>query len=74
MRRYPIDGLMLTENELGLYLLGQLEVESHRKVRQCEPLPVPEMPAPTAAPTPKAQPRHTERIREVRAKSEGLDL
>jgi hypothetical protein len=35
-RRYPIDGLWLTENELARYFLGQLEIESHHRLRQID--------------------------------------
>lgn len=54
MTKYPIDGLWLTEKELTLYFLGQLEIESHRGARQTPHY----QPAPVEAdfPQPKKQP------------------
>ena len=53
IERFPIDGLLLTETELGLYLLGQLDVESHRKLRH---ITYPELPVLTEDDFPKPKP------------------
>jgi len=55
MKRYPIDGLWLTDAELGRYFLGQLEIESHMRVRSVEPYEPPAIVEPTPAPKPTAR-------------------
>lgn len=79
-RRYPIDGLWLTESELARYFLGQLDAESHMRLRpstDMEPIRPPsegDFERPGVQRQSKAQRAATGRIQGVRAASDGLPL
>lgn len=72
IRRYPIDGLLLTERELTEYFLGNLEADSHRKARQgAEMAPAPQVPP---QPIRRAKSAIQPRIHPVSPESGGLPL